>query len=230
MGDYENWIWISEYEPSKFAEAADKILFKIYGAVKKAAIGFKRQVLSRRNLRYFLYYAAANFLILTLFAVYQSIQGISLELKPVTSPATEGSSLLFVAAVILLPLSLLLEELGFRLLPMFFIRDLFHLNRITISIEHEGKVTVVHNSPLRLWIYHHWVWIFIVVSALWAGLLHQINVVSSDALGALIYFAVQCFSGVAFSWIYSRRGLGASWIVHLSWDLFIVALNLIMLL
>lgn len=198
--------------------------------LKKAAIGFKRQAFNRKNLRYLLYYAAANFLILTLFAMYQSIQGISLELKPVTSPATEGSSLLFVAAVILLPLSLLLEEFGFRLLPMFFIRDLFHLNRITLSIKHEGKVTVVHNSPLRLWLYHHWVWIFIVVSALWAGMLHQINVVSSDPLGAWIYFGVQTFSGFCFAWIYARRGLGASWAVHTAWDLFLVAMNLLILL
>jgi membrane protease YdiL (CAAX protease family) len=226
MGDYENW----EYEPSKFAEAADRILFKIYGVVKKAAIGFKRQALSRRNLHYFLYYAIANLLILLLFSLYQSFQGVSLELKPVTSPVTEGSSLLFVAAVILLPFSLLLEELGFRLLPMFFIRDLFHLNNITISIEHEGKVTVVHHSPLRLWICHHWVWIFIVVSSVWAGLLHQINIVSSDLLGSLIYFGVQAFSGFCFAWIYSKRGLGASWAVHTAWDLFIVALNLIILL
>jgi membrane protease YdiL (CAAX protease family) len=224
------------------------------GVVKKAAIGFKRQALSRRNLRYFLYYAAANFLILILFAVYQNIQGISLELKPVTSPATEGSSLLFVAAVILLPFSLLLEELGFRLLPMFFIRDLFHLNRLEIGIEEivekkkgvfiwddaglyldskhfqTSEVKIIAQSPLRLWICHHWVWIFIVVSTLWAGLLHQINIVSSDLLGSLIYFGVQAFSGFCFAWIYSRRGLGASWAVHTAWDLFIVALNLIILL
>lgn len=186
MSDDSSPIWISEYEPSKFASAIDRMLFRIYRIVKKAAIVFKKEGLSRRNLRYFLYYAAANFLILSLFAMYQSIQGISLELKPVTSPATEGSSLLFVAAVILLPFSLLLEELGFRLLPMFFIRDLFHLNRITASMEHEGEVTVVHNSSLKLWLYHHWVWIFIVDSALWAGMLHQINVVSSDPLGAWI--------------------------------------------
>jgi membrane protease YdiL (CAAX protease family) len=222
--------------------------------LKKAAIGFKRQAFNRKNLRYLLYYAAANFQILTLFAMYQSIQGISLELKPVTSPATEGSSLLFVAAVILLPLSLLLEELGFRLLPMFFIRDVFHLNRLEIGIEEivekkkgvfiwddaglyidskhlqKSEIKIIAQSPARLWICHHWVWIFIVVSALWAGMLHQVNVVSSDALGAWIYFGVQTFSGFCFAWIYARRGLGASWAVHTAWDLFIVALNLIILL
>lgn len=228
MSDYESVIW--DYQPSKFAEDADRILFKIYGAVKKAAIGFKKQVLNRRNLRYLLYYAAANFVILVLYSYYQSLQPVNLDIKPVTSPATEGSSLLFIAALIVSPVSWLLEELAFRLLPMFYIRDLFHLNTITVSIEHEGKVTIVHNSRLRLWIYHQWVWIFIVVSAVWAGLIHQINIVESSAVGALIYFAVQFFSGVCFAWIYSRRGLGASWIVHVSWDYFLVALNLIMLL
>jgi membrane protease YdiL (CAAX protease family) len=188
---------------------------------------FKKQVISKRNLRYFLYYAAANFLILILFSYYQSLQPVNLDLKPVTSPQVEGSFLLFVAAVILLPLSLLFEELGFRLLPMLFIRDLFHLNRITYSIVHEEEITIVHNSPLRLWLYHHWTWVFIVVSALWAGLLHQINVVNSDFLGSLIYFGVQTFSGFCFAWIYVKRGLGAAWAVHTAWDLFLITLNLI---
>jgi hypothetical protein len=216
--------------PSKFAEDADRILFKIYGAVKKAAIGFKKQVLNRHNLRYLLYYAAANFVILVLYSYYQSLQPVNLDLKPVTSPATEGSSLLFIAALIVSPASWLLEELAFRLLPMFYIRDLFHLNTITVSIEHEGKVTIIHHSRLRLWLYHHWVWIFIVVSAVWAGLIHQINVVSSDFLGSLIYFGVQFFSGFCFAWIYAKRGLGASWAVHTFWDYFLILLNVLILL
>jgi hypothetical protein len=225
--DYEaHALDADQVTPSKFAEDADRILFKIYGAVKKAAIGFKKQVLNRRNLRYLLYYAAANFVILVLYSYYQRLQPVNLDIKPVTSPATEGSSLLFIAALIVSPASWLLEELAFRLLPMFYIRDLFHLNTITVSIEHEGKVTIIHHSRLRLWIYHHWVWIFIVVSAVWAGLIHQINIVESSAVGASIYFLVQFFSEACFSWIYSRRGLGASWIVHVSWDYFLVALNL----
>lgn len=199
------------------------------GVVTKVVIDFKRQVLNRRNLRYFLYYAAANFLILMLFSYYQSLQPVNLDLKPVTSPVTEGSFLLFVAAVILLPLSLLLEEFAFRLLPMFFIRDLFHLNRLTHSSVYEDKVTIVLNSPLRVWLYWHWIVVFCVVSALWAGLLHQINVVNSDFLGSLIYFGVQTFSGFCFAWIYAKRGLGAAWAVHTAWDLFLIALNLIIL-
>lgn len=218
-----------EYEPSKSAKTANRILFKIYDLLKKAVIDFKRQAFDRKNLRYFLYYAAANFLILILFSYYQSLQPVILDLKPTTSPATEGSSLLFLLSVILLPLSLLFEEFIFRLLPMVYIRDVFHLNRITTSIEHEGKVTIVHHNPARMWLYHNWFWIFLVVSAVWAGLLHQINVVNSDLLGSLFYFLVQCFSGACFAWIYARRGLGSSWIVHVSWDLFIVGVNLIML-
>lgn len=190
---------------------------------------FKKQVISKRNLRYFLYYAAANFLILILFSYYQSLQPVNLDLKPVTSPQVEGSFLLFVAAVILLPLSLLLEEFAFRLLPMFFIRDLFHLNRLTHSLVYEDKVTIVLNSPLRVWLYWHWIVVFCAVSALWAGLLHQINVVNSDFLGSLIYFGVQTFSGFCFAWIYAKRGLGAAWAVHTAWDLFLIALNLIIL-
>jgi hypothetical protein len=207
----------------------DKILFRIYGMLKQAVIEFKRQALNRRNLRYFLYYALANLLIVILYTVYERSLPVNLDLKPVTSPATEGSSLLFVEAVILLPFSLLLEEFAFRLMPMAFIRDIFHLNSITISMEHEGKVTVVHNSPLRLWLYHHWLWIYIVVSAVWAGLLHQINIIESSPQGALIYFAIQAFSGCCFAWIYAHRGLGSSWIVHTGWDLFLVALNLAIL-
>lgn len=183
-------------------------------------VKFKRAALSKRNLRSFLYYAAANFLILILFSLYQASQPVNLDLKPMTSPAVEGSSLLLVAAVILLPFSLLLEEFAFRMLPMFFIRDFFHFNRITKSIEH---------SSLRLWIYHNWILLFIVVSALWAGLLHQVNIVSSDLLGSLLYFGVQTFSGACFAWIYAHRGLGASWAVHTAWDLSLVALNLILI-
>jgi len=226
-GDY--MLDADQIPKSKRAKMIDQILFKLYEMFKKAIIEFKRQVLNRRNLRYFLYYAAANFVILLLFSYYQSLQPVNLDLKPMTSPATETSPLLFVAAVMILPLSLLLEEFAFRLLPMFFFKDLFHLNTITISIEHEGKVTVVHNSSLRLWLYHNWLWVFLVVSALWAGFLHQINVVNSDLLGSLIYFGVQIFSGFCFAWIYARRGLGASWAVHTAWDLFLVGLNLVIL-
>jgi hypothetical protein len=60
-------------------------------------------------------------------------------------------------------------------------------------------------------------------------LLHQINVVNSDFLGSLIYFGVQTFSGFCFAWIYAKRGLGAVWAVHTAWDLFLIALNLIIL-
>lgn len=197
--------------------------------IREAIFHFKRQVLSRRNIRYFIYYAAANFTILTLYSFYQSLQPVDLNLKPVTSPAVEGSFLLFLAAVILLPFSLFLEECGFRLLPMVMIRDVMSLNKITVSVEHNGQVTTVHNSSLRLWIYHHWWIIFIVVSAIWAAFWHQINVVESSLLGSLIYFGVQFFSGICFAWIYLKRGLGASWIVHTAWDLFIVVLNLLMI-
>jgi hypothetical protein len=203
---------------------------KLSAIVRQALSSFKREALSRRNLRYFLYYAAANFLILILYTVYERSQPVNLDLQPVTSPATEGSFLLFVAAVILMPFSLLFEEFAFRLMPMVFIRDIFHLNSITISMEHEGKVTVVHNSPLRLWLHHHWLWIYIVVSAVWAGLLHQINIIESSPLGALIYFAIQAFSGCCFAYLYSRHGLGSSWCVHVLWDLSLVGLNLIVIL
>jgi hypothetical protein len=131
--------------------------------------------------------------------------------------------------VILLPLSLLFEELAFRLMPMVYIRDVLHLNTITISIEDERGIREIHHSRARMWLYHYWWILFIVVSALWAGLIHQINVVESSPVGALIYFGVQTFSGVCFAWIYVKRGLGAAWIVHVSWDYLIVMLNLLSL-
>lgn len=229
MADGDYILNADQLPRSKIAKSLDQIFFKIYELLKKAVIKFKRQAFNKRNLRYFLYYALANLLIIILYTFYERSQPVNLNLQPVTSPATEGSSLLFVEAVILLPFSLLLEEFAFRLMPMAFIRDLFHLNRITISMEHHGKVTVVHNSPLRLWLYHHWVWIFIVVSAVWAGWLHQINIIESSPQGALIYFSIQAFSGCYFAWIYVHRGLGAVWIVHTAWDFFLIALNLIMI-
>lgn len=229
----------------KFAKG---ILYTVYLELRIALIKFKREALRKSNFRYFLYYAAANFIILTLYSL--SLPSISLELKPVTSPAVEGSFLLFVAAVILLPLTLLLEELGFRLLPMFFIRDLFHLNKITTREENKERVIIwddagiyldangfqrkmlskplitKHHSRLRIWAYHHWIFVFVVVSALWAAMMHQINIVESSALGSLIYFGVQFFSGCCFAGIYAKRGLGAVWIVHTGWDYFLILLNL----
>jgi len=198
-----------------------------YKYVKKAVIRFCKQALNRKNLRYLLYYALANFAILLSFTLYQRMQSVNLDLKPTTSPVSDGSFML-VTAVILLPFSLLVEEFAFRYVPMFYIKGIFHLNSITISIEDDKGEREVAHSRARWWLYHHWLSFYLVVSSIVAAGIHQLNIVNSDLIGSLIYFGVQAFSGVCFAWIYSRHGLGASWAVHTAWDLFLVCLNLIM--
>jgi membrane protease YdiL (CAAX protease family) len=205
-------------------EKAGGIVPFLVKTFRKAVHDFGRQAAYRWNVKYFVFYAAANFLIIILFMFYQSFQPVNLNLQPVTSPQAEGSFLLFIVMVILMPLSLLFEEFLFRLLPMFFVRDLFHLNELSVV---EGERPFINHGIIRLWLFRNWLSIFIVVSAVWAALWHLTNIVNSDLLGILFYFGVQFFSGAAFAWIYSRHGLGASWAVHTAWDLFLIALNLI---
>lgn len=197
----------------------------------KSLVRFKKQICSKRNFRYFLYYSLGNFAVLILYSLYEMTQQtVDLSIKPVTSPAVEGSWILFAFAVAIMPLSLLFEEFAFRLMPMVWIKDIFHLNRITISVQDENGCRVIQNGKVRFWLYHNWIWVFIVVSGLWAAWIHQLNIVESSPIGTLIYFGVQCFSGFSFAYLYARRGLGSSWVIHVSWDLFLVALNLILLL
>lgn len=194
----------------------------------KQLIGtFFKEAFQKRNVRYLVYYGFGNFVLLILYTVYErSVSTVDLSLNPATTTVVQSNWILWVLAVLLLPLSLFLEELGFRMLPKVFIKDIFQLDTITISEEHDGVVTEVNHSPVRWWVYHHWHWIFIVVSACWAGLIHQLNVVESSPLGSLIYFGMQFFSGLCFAWIYIHKGIGSSWVVHLSWDFFIVILSL----
>lgn len=193
------------------------MLNNIKKMVKETVLSFKNQFFQRSNLRLLLYYAVANFVILLLYSfLVSSLQSsttpnpANIDLKPpiVTPPQSSGLSGLwiFILSCLLLPVTLLLEELGFRLLPMFFIRDLFHLDKL----------------------YDHWIWVFIVISGVWDGLIHQFNIVSATQIGAMIYFAVQLFSGICFAWIYSHKGLGASYAVHLGWDFFLVALTVVL--
>lgn len=169
---------------------------------------FFSQAVDIYNIRYLLYYAVGNFALLILYSLYeQSVSQVDLSLKPATTTLLQGNWLLWSLAVLTLPLELFFEELGFRVLPKIVLKDWLHLDK--------------HSS--------HWIPIFIVVSGVWAGLIHQLNVSESSVVGSLIYFGIQLFSGLCFAWIYVHKGLGASWAVHVSWDLFIVFLAVVAL-
>ena len=177
-----------------------------FDRIKEARQRFKAQARDRANVRCFIYYAVLNISILILYTIF--MPKVSLELKPMTSPQSEGSSFAFGVAVAILPLSTLLEEFGFRVLPFTLLKKLVFKNRA-------GD-----------WLLPT----FLIISACWTGLLHQLNIVLSSPQGAMFYFGVQAFGAGCLAWIYAKKGLGASWIIHFSWDLFILGLNLVVLL
>jgi len=211
-------------------ETAGGLCFFLLGLAKKAARDFLHQAFRWRNLKYLSIYAGANLLIQVFFNLYESFHPTLLVIRGVPSPQSSGSFFSFIVTLCLYPLSILFEELAFRFLPMLLIRDTLHLGRITTAVEDGKGIRIIHNGRFRLWLYHYWTILYVAVSALFTAWMHvTTNILAADLIGTGIYFCVQGFSGVVFAWIYLRRGLGASWAVHLGYDLFLVFLSFVIL-
>jgi len=137
----------------------------------------------------------------------QQVVQTDLDLNPQLTPEAEGS--FFPIALVLLPFTLLLEDLGIRLLPWLLLKPL-------------SRMDVEEKRSWRIWLYLHVFTIYIVVSALWHSSLHQTNIFTANSLGILAYFGIQLIAGSLLAWIFIRKGFWQSYTIHISWDLLIV--------
>lgn len=159
----------------------------------------------KRLLHFFVIYAAINFALVLGYGFYESLTAEAVQLKPVLPSGTDWG--MFGLSVAILPLSLLLEEAAFRLMPKIV------FNAWSVKMEH-GKGFVA----------------YLIVAGVWASMVHQFNVVSAEPLGRMIYFSIQLFSGIYFAYYFLRHGLVAVWILHTGWDFLLVSITLLQLL
>ena len=168
-----------------------------------------------------LFYGLLNIIMIFCFMWMQSYFQADLDLDPSKIPAGDDS--LFAFAVMLLPLTLLLEDFGLRLMPWIIIHDILRLHTIEVKPASNQKDWEISDKrKWRVWLYHNTFSFYIVVSALWHSFLHQSNVVAANPLGRFLYFGIQLTSGLILAWIFIRKGFWESYTLHLSWDLLLL--------
>jgi len=180
-------------------------------------------------LRILTYYALVNIVLVLVFILLQEHFQAGLDLKPQLDSGSEGVS--FPVALALLPLTLWFENLGIRLLPWIFLHDIFKLDSIEVQPVIEKprytKWQIKEKRKWRVWLYHNTRSFYIVVSALWHSLLHQLNVFAADPLGRVAYFVIQLVAGYILAWIYTRKGFWQCYTVHVSWDFLLVGFTIV---
>lgn len=202
---------------SKNDTFASIVRFTLRGIKKELRREWKKWITFMRKdfLVLFLFYAGLNFGMTLGYIFVSPNLGSDLGLKP--QPILEPDRALFLMAITLLPISLFFEDLGIRFMPYFIVFRTLHLNSVEAAPNPEKR-------PWRLWLYHNAGLVFIVGSALWHTLLHQMNVFQADLIGRLLYLAIQFVGGFVLAWIYRIKGFWACYTIHVVWDYTIVGI------
>lgn len=165
-------------------------------------------------LKVFGIYLAANVAMTVGFIVWSHFSTPLLNLSP--NFGTENLPL-FTIGVAFLPLTLLLEDIGFRWMPWFVITQSLRLHAVYVD----------ENRSWRLWLYRNYRLIYLVSSAAFHTAVHTINIVSADFIGFQIYATVQLIIGLMLARIFLRYGFWESYTVHLSYDLVLIGFVLL---
>lgn len=162
--------------------------------------------------RILLIYAAISLVTVVAYIALDQWMAVSLDLRPaeMPEPSVDPPAEIFLFSLTILPVTLLLEDLGIRLMPWIFLKPL-------------SSMDVEEKRAWRIWLFKHVFTIYIVVSALWHSLLHQVNIFDANPLGSLVYFGIQLVSGLMLAWIYKWYGFWQSYTIHLSWDVLLIA-------
>lgn len=170
---------------------------------KLKTFDFYEWFITKKVWRHLLMFCAVQFAVGILWGFVKPWFGANLVLTPTVE--RHGTRVpLYI--MLLLPLSVLLEEFIIRVVPDEVIAKLGE------------RWNLFFNKPV----------LFLLVAMVWGGFLHQTNVVLANPAGQLGYFAVQCVGSFYLAWIYYYKGLLASWFVHYIFDFVIVLMVLIL--
>jgi len=142
-------------------------------------------------LKHLLLFTVVQIIVGVIWTKISYVPSVQLELVPLSERLSAES---FWLVMLVLPIQMLLEELGCRYSVKWFMEFI--------------------GFPKKWFVPS-----FLIVATVWDAFLHQSNVIGGTLLGIFGYFVIQAVSGFYLAWIFLNKGLKASWFVHYGFDL-----------
>lgn len=203
----------------------------IIGSEAKKQFRQWKSFMRKGFLKTFGIYLTVNILMTLGYILFNSLTpatSVTLDLNP--ELATETAPL-FTLAVVILPITLLLEDMGFRWMPWILITQTFRLNSLEVvpAFDEEKKKSwaYVEKRKWRLWLYRNYRSVYLVSAIIMHCAFHYFNVATASSQGFFVYGFVQATIGGMLARIFLRYGFWESYTIHLSYDLLLIGFVLL---